>query len=56
MEHVATPESSRTRRRFWSRMTRGDIRSLPCRAAGPVARGDARALPHREAGLEPWDT
>jgi hypothetical protein len=52
--HVVMPGPSRTRRRVWSRMTRGDTGVLPCRVAGGWrarchgARGDARALPHRE--------
>jgi hypothetical protein len=39
MGHVAMPGPSRTGRWVWSRRTRGDTGTIPCRVAGPVPRG-----------------
>jgi hypothetical protein len=45
--HVSTLEPSRTERRVWSHMTRGDIGALPAVVLVPRSHGDTRAFLRR---------
>jgi hypothetical protein len=50
--HVAAPEPSRTRRRVWSHMTRGDIGAIPGGGPGASVTWRRQSLP-AQGGLEP---